>query len=105
MKLLTDLIDKLIERSWNRARARHRAANEVAPLVASTDSSTRSTEPALTFTVKSAINGQFIEFVRHRWNPKGPDDYEHCVYIVRDDQTLVDAIATVLVLMNKPEAP
>ena len=103
MKLLTDLINKLIERSWNRARARHRAANEVAPLVASTDSGTRTTEPTRTFTVKGALNGQYIEFIRHRWNPKGPDDYEHCVYIVRDDQTLVDAIATVLVLMNKRE--
>lgn len=103
MKLLTNLIDKLFERSWNRAQQRRRAANEISAPILATDSNTRSTEPALTFTVKSAINGQFIEFVRHRWNPKGPDDYEHCVYIVRDDQTLVDAIATVLVLMNKRE--
>ncbi len=103
MKLLTNLIDKLFERSWNRAQQRRRAANEISAPILATDSGTRTTEPTRTFTVKSALNGQYIEFIRHRWNPKGPDDYEHCVYIVRDDQTLVEAIATVLVLMEKPE--
>lgn len=59
--------------------------------------------PVRTFSIHEAINGQYIEFRRFRYNPSGPDEYEHCVYVVKDDEPLVDAISTVLVLMNGKE--
>ena len=54
-----------------------------------------------TFTVRDALNGKYIEFRRHKYNPHGPNDHEQCVYIVKDDETLIDAISVVLVLMDK----
>ena len=54
-----------------------------------------------TFTVRDALNGQYIEFHKHKYNPNGPDMNEQCVYIVKDNETLIDAISVVLVLMNK----
>ena len=54
-----------------------------------------------TFTVRDALNGQYIEFHKHKFNPNGPDVNEQCVYIVKDNETLIDAISVVLVLMNK----
>lgn len=54
-----------------------------------------------TFTIRDALNGQYIMFHRHKYNPNGPDINEQCVYIVKDNETLIDAISVVLVLMNK----
>lgn len=56
-----------------------------------------------TFTVREALNGQYIEFHKHKYNPNGPDTNEQCVYIVKDNETLIDAISVVLVLMNKED--
>lgn len=101
MGTLTNLLDKLFEASWNRTRERRRSI----ALAGAEVEDGRVTTATRTFTIKSALNGQFIEFTRHRWNPKGPDDFERCVYIVQDGQTVVDAVAVVLVLMDKePEA-
>jgi len=54
-----------------------------------------------TFTVRDALNGKYIEFRRFKYNPNGPDVNEQCVYIVRDNESLIDAISVVLVLMDK----
>jgi hypothetical protein len=59
--------------------------------------------PTRTFTVHEALNGQYIEFQKFRYNPNGPDDYEQCTYLIRDDEPLVEAISTVLVMMNGRE--
>jgi len=99
MGMLTNLIDNLFEASWDRAQKKRREIGLSAPMVASPDRPGTNTVRQLT--IKDAMNGQYIEFVRHKYNPKGPDDYENVVYIVREDETLVDAISTVLVLMNK----
>ena len=56
---------------------------------------------ARVFTVREAINGQYIEFRKFKYNNHGPNVDEHCVYIVKDNETLIDAISVVLVLMNK----
>jgi len=56
-----------------------------------------------TFSVREAINGQYITFHKHKYNPNGPDINEQCVYLVKDNEPLIDAIAVVLVLMNKEE--
>jgi hypothetical protein len=99
MGMLTNLIDNLFEASWDRAQKKRREIGLGATLVASPDRPGTNTVRHLT--IKDAMNGQYIEFVRHKYNPKGADDYENVVYIVREDETLVDAISTVLVLMNK----
>jgi len=59
--------------------------------------------PVRTFSIREALNGQYIEFRKFKYNPTGPDDYEHCTYLVKDDEPLVDAISTVLVMMNGRE--
>lgn len=101
MGMLTNLIDRLFEASWNRRRAINALRDGVTLASAPIAETGRSTAVARQFTVRTAMNGEYIEFTRHRWNPKGPDDYENCVYIVREGETLVDAISTVLVLMDK----
>jgi len=54
-----------------------------------------------TFTVRDALNGQYITFHKYQYNPNGPDVSEQCVYIVKDGESLLDAISVVLVLMDK----
>jgi len=98
MGMLTNLIDKLFEESWNRAQQKRRGIGLTAPSIVPERTSTNTVRQ---LTIKEAMNGQYIEFVRHKYNPKGADDYENVVYIVREDEPLVDAISTVLVLMNK----
>lgn len=56
-----------------------------------------------TFTVRDALNGQYITFHKYQYNPNGPDTNEQCVYIVKDDEALIDAISVVLVLMDKED--
>jgi hypothetical protein len=60
-----------------------------------------STTPVRTFTVSEAMNGTYITFQRRKYNPKGPDEYRHEIYIVQPDESLIDAISTVLVLTEK----
>lgn len=98
MGMLTNLIDKLFEASWNRAQQKRREIGLTAPSIVPERTTTNTVRQ---LTIKDAMNGQYIEFVRHKYNPKGPDYYENVVYIVREDEPLVDAISTVLVLMNK----
>lgn len=102
MGMLTDWLDRIFERSWNRVRERrHQIA--VAQPGATLEVPRQYTGVSRNFVVREALNGTFIEFARHKWNQNKADDYEQCIYIVRENETLVDAIATVLVLMDKPE--
>lgn len=103
MGILTNLIDDIVEASLSRVRSRTRDRNRNEVAVSPHDSmpSVRTTTPSRTFTVKRGMNGDYIEFARHRWNPTGPDEYESCIYIVREDESVIDAIAAVLVLMTK----
>jgi hypothetical protein len=54
-----------------------------------------------TFTISEAMNGSYITFTRRKYNPNGPDDYRNEIYIVQSDESLIDAISTVLVLTEK----
>jgi len=54
-----------------------------------------------TFVVCEAMNGSYIQFTKHKYNPNGPDDHRHEVYIVQPGEALIDAISTVLVLTEK----
>lgn len=60
-----------------------------------------STTAVRTFSVSEAMNGTYITFQRRKYNPNGPDEYRHEMYIVQPDETLIDAISTVLVLTEK----
>lgn len=54
-----------------------------------------------TFVITEALNGSYITFTKRKYNPNGPDDYRHEVYLVQNGDSLVDAISTVLVLTEK----
>jgi hypothetical protein len=54
-----------------------------------------------TFSVSEALNGSYITFQRRKYNPNGPDEYRHEIYIVQPDESLIDAISTVLVLTER----
>ncbi len=54
-----------------------------------------------TFTITEALNGSYITFQRRKYNPNGPDDFRHEVYLVQNGESLIDAISTVLVLTEK----
>ena len=60
-----------------------------------------STNPVRTFSVSEAMSGTYITFQRRKYNPNGPDEYRHEMYIVQPDESLIDAISTVLVLTEK----
>ena len=60
-----------------------------------------STTAVRTFSVSEALNGSYITFQRRKYNPNGPDEYRHEIYIVQPGETLIDAISVVLVLTEK----
>lgn len=96
------LIDRIIEASWERAQRRNRGVNEVVSRgLASVQEGPPSTTRVRQFTVHDAMNGMYIEFMKRKYNPSGPDEYQREVYIVQSDESLVDAISTVLVLTEK----
>lgn len=99
MKLLNNLIDRIVEASWNRAQRRTNDAPTRALL--SLDDRPSSTTPVRTFSVHEAMNGKYITFQRRKYNPSGPDEYRQEVYIVQPDESLIDAISTVLILTEK----
>jgi hypothetical protein len=96
MGFFTDWLDRQFKASWERSRNTNILERGV---IATEDNRMESK----TFTVREALNGKYIEFRRYKYNPNGPDNHEQCVYIVRDDDTLIDAISVVLVLMDKGE--
>ena len=97
------MIDKMFQASWERAReAKLKEANAALSGASSRDNSDNQV-PVRTFSIHEALNGQYIEFRKFKYNPNGPDDYEHCTYLVKDDEALVDALSTVLVLMSGRE--
>lgn len=96
MGFFTDWLDRQFKASWERSHGTNRVDRA---LISSEDNRMESK----TFTVREALNGKYIEFRRYKYNPNGPDNHEQCVYIVRDDDTLIDAISVVLVLMDKGE--
>lgn len=95
MGFFTDWLDRQFKASWERSQR----ANRLDRAMTADVEVNRMTSK--TFTVRDALNGKYIEFRRFKYNPNGPDDHEHCVYIVKDDETLLEAISVVLVLMDK----
>jgi hypothetical protein len=97
MGMITNLIDRMFKASWERANRAERVSRAYAPLVSNDENQMASK----TFTVREALNGKYLEFRRFKYNAHGPNEHEQCVYIVKDDETLIDAISVVLVLMDK----
>ena len=93
------MLDAVLEASWDRVRQVKQKESEAR---LDTVGPARENQIASrTFTVRDALNGQYIEFRKFKYNPIGPNEYEECTYLVREDESIVDAIATVLVLMHK----
>ena len=96
------LIDRMLEASWNRTRERKERSDARligAPALATADGPP--TNQVRHFAIHDALNGQYIEYTRRKYNPNGPDDYVREIYIVQPGETLVDAISTVLVILEK----
>ena len=108
MGIFTRILDSVLQASWDRVReAKLKESNNAlgAALVSPRDTR-ESRIPVRTFSIHEALNGRYIEFQKFRYNPIGPNEYENCVYLIRDDEPLVEAISTVLVLMNgREESP
>lgn len=98
MGMLTNLIDRVLQASWKRVGERR--SNEAPQLLARTVDGPP-TGLAKSFIIHDAMNGKYIEFVRRKYNPHGPDEYQREIYIVQPDEALIDAISTVLVLLEK----
>lgn len=96
--MFAKLIDRILMASWARVGEQHKRAND-APMLATAEPSPHSLNR--TFTITEALNGSYITFQRRKYNPNGPDDFRHEVYLVQDGETLIDAISTVLVLTEK----
>jgi len=101
MSLITDFIDRIFKASWDRAQQKKklRDAGEQPSLAVTEGPSVHNLNR--TFTITEALNGKYITFQRRKYNPNGPDDYRHEVYLVQSDESLIDAISTVLVLTEK----
>ena len=54
-------------------------------------------ESDVKFGVINALNGKIIEISTYKHNPNGPD-WTHQCYIVKDEETLAEAMATVITL-------
>lgn len=100
MGIIANWLDRQFKASWERQQQANKEARMYASPSISVDRSANYMQ-SKTFTVRDALNGKYIEFHKHQYNPNGPDTNEQCVYIVKDDESLLDAIAVVLVLMDK----
>ena len=107
MGLFARMIDSVLQASWERVReAKLKESHALLGGAVVSRENSDNQVPVRTFSIHTAINGQYIEFRRFKYNPNGPDEHEHCVYVVKDDETLVDALSTVLVLMSgKDDSP
>ena len=96
-KFFQRLVDRAVQQQQNRERLDRLVST--APSLASVDGPP--TAKFRQFTVHDAMNGQYIEYMRRKYNPNGPDEYVREVYIVQPGESLVDAISTVLVILEK----
>jgi hypothetical protein len=103
------LIDRILTASWERVgeqRKRREEKNAAPALTLSTHEGpphgNRMRQNRMRqFTIHDAMNGQYIEYMRRKYNPNGPDDWAKEIYIVQPDEALIDAIGAVLVILEK----
>lgn len=100
MGFFTDWLDRMFKASWERQQRKNKEERMFNSPTVSIDHDPDFMQ-SKTFTVRDALNGKYIQFRKHKYNPNGPDTNEQCVYIVRDNESLIDAISVVLVLMDK----
>lgn len=100
------LIDRILEASWNRTRERKARSDArlmeepKQPMLAVTEGPPHGGRTRQ-FTIHDAMNGQYIEYFRRKYNPNGPDEWAKEIYIVQPGESLVDAISAVLVILEK----
>ena len=90
---------KQMIRGWLLSEDKAERTNDVRVSASLDDRPT--TAATRSFVVNEAMNGSYISFTRRKFNPNGPDDYRHEIYIVQPGESLIDAISTVLVLTEK----
>ena len=90
---------KTLIREWFTTAPAGRRIND-APLLATSDGPSPHGLNR-TFTITEALNGSYITFQKRKYNPNGPDEYRHEVYLVQPGESLIDAISAVLVLTEK----
>jgi hypothetical protein len=96
------LIDRILAASWERAGNKRREEQNAAPaLTLSTHDGPPHGNRMRQFTIHDAMNGQYIEYMRRKYNPNGPDDWAKEIYIVQPGEALIDAIGAVLVILEK----
>ena len=88
---------RMSREAWEEARAEKNAVPLTAAIGANVP---RGDNTPKNFSIHTALNGTYISCSMHKFNPNGPDEYTNEVYLVRDDETIVDAVAAVLVLMD-----
>lgn len=97
------MFEKFFQRIVNRAVQDHtnreRLDRLLSPAVTASDGPP--THKVRQFTVHEAMNGHYIEYMRRKYNPNGPDDYVREIYIVQPGESLIDAISAVLVILEK----
>lgn len=97
------LIDRILAASWERIgeqRKRHEERT-TAPALLSTHDGPPHGNRMRQFTIHDALNGSYIEYMRRKYNPSGPDDWCKEIYIVQPGESLIDAIGAVLVILEK----
>ena len=94
-KFFQRLVNRAVQEQTNREKF-DRIIGAVSP-----SSDGPSTNRIRQFTIHEALNGHYIEYMRRKYNPNGPDDYVREIYFVQPGEALIDAIAAVLVILEK----
>lgn len=97
--MFAKFFQRLVNRAVQEQASREKLDRLLSPSVAPADGPP--TNRIRHFVVHDALNGQYIEYTRRKYNPSGPDDYVREIYIVQSGETLIDAISAVLVILEK----
>lgn len=97
--MFAKFFQRLVNRAVQEQASREKLDRLLSPAVATVDGPP--TNRIRHFVVHDALNGQYIEYTRRKYNPSGPDDYVREIYIVQSGETLIDAISAVLVILEK----
>jgi len=97
--MFAKFFQRLVNRAVQEQASREKLDRLLSPSVAPADGPP--TNRIRHFVVHDALNGQYIEYTRRKYNPSGPDDYVREIYIVQSGESLIDAIGAVLVILEK----
>ena len=78
---------------WVMGASDHKGVMAANPIEVTSDG--MEAQAKIRFGIIKAMNGNLIEVATHKHNPHGPD-WKHEVYIVRENESLGDAIKVIL---------